>query len=148
MTCDIARAALLEADPADLRRETDSALSGHLRECAACRTAADAILDAEGATAAWIAARAPRHAFAPARARGGRAARHGTWRWAAGIAAAAGIAGVVLMTRPDRPPPAPPTARTAPALDGRATVAVRAPAGRNVAVFETADPDIVVIWLY
>jgi hypothetical protein len=62
------------------------------------------------------------------------------------LAAAAGIVALVV-TRPPEPPPEdhrPPDIATH-EVGG---VSVRAPAGRNVAVFQTDNPDIVVIWFY
>jgi hypothetical protein len=146
MNCAAARAVLLEADLADLRGATDSELAAHLRSCEACRWAADAILATERAAGAWLARRAPRRRAGDARARR-RATPRWAWRWAVPVAAAAGIVALVVTRPGDRPPSVPVPAATVEA-PGHAGIAVRAPAGRSVAVFATADPDIVVIWLY
>jgi hypothetical protein len=148
MSCTDARAALLEADPVELRGEAETAVSLHLRECAACRAAADAILATEAAAGRWIETRAPRRGVADALARGRSAGRRRRWRWAAPVAAAAGIAALVFLTRPAAGPPSARPAGATAAASAPGGVAARAPAGRNVAVFATADPEIVVIWLY
>lgn len=149
MTCGEARTALLDADPADLRGETDTALAAHLGACTACRAAADAVLATEAAAAGWIAARMPQRGPAEAIARGHAAARrrrHRRWRWAASVAAAAGLVALLVARPAARRPPV--NAHVAQAEPDPARVAVAAPAGRSVAVFETANPDLVIIWFF
>jgi predicted anti-sigma-YlaC factor YlaD len=149
MTCGDARVALLEADLADLRGETDSVLALHLRGCPACREAAVAILAVEAAAGRRIADPSPRRDAAEAMALGRAAARrrrYGRMAWLAPLAAAAGVV-ALITTRPARLPPGRDRAAAIqPPHPSR--VAVEAPAGQNVAVFETADADIVVIWLF
>lgn len=144
MNCTEARAALLEADLAELRGTGDTALALHLRGCAACRTAADRVARVEDAMAQRLAALAPRREVVRAPAPLHR--RRRPWRWAVPLAAAATIL-ALIVTRPGQSPPR----GDAPVVSkppGPSRVAVRAPAGRNVAVFETKDRDIVVIWFF
>ena len=63
------------------------------------------------------------------------------WR-AAPLAAAAGLA-VVLVARRERVQQSLP-----PASPIRSGLAVEGPPGRSVAVFQTDNPDIVVIWFF
>jgi len=144
MTCIEARAALVEADLEELRGAADTPLALHLRACADCRSAADRIARVEGAMGRRIAALAPRRALARAPATLPR--RRRPWRWAAPLAAAAGV-GALLLVVP-RPPRPADDGRTDTTVREAGGVSVRAPAGRNVAVFQTDDPDIVVIWFY
>ena len=143
MNCLEARAALLEADLEELRGTADTSLALHLRDCADCRAGAERILRVEDALGRRLAALAPRRSIARAPA---TPRRRRPWRWAVPLAAAAGIVALVV-TRPPEPRPEdhrPPDLATH-EVGG---VSVRAPAGRNVAVFQTDNPDIVVIWFY
>ena len=144
MTCAEARERMLEAERTDLSGATDSELSLHLRGCARCRRAANRILEAErelwGALAAATPVRGAEEAVGTVRRRAQR--RRWVWR-VAPLAAAAGLA-VALLARREQvqqslPPKAPPT---------RAGLAVEGPPGRSVAVFQTDNPDIVVIWFF
>ena len=144
MTCAEARERMLEAERTDLRGATESELSLHLRGCARCRRAANRILEAErelwGALAAATPVRGAEEAVGTVRRRAQR--RRWVWR-VAPLAAAAGLA-VALLARREQvqqslPPKAPPT---------RAGLAVEGPPGRSVAVFQTDNPDIVVIWFF
>ena len=144
MTCGEARERMLEAERMDLSGATESELSLHLRGCARCRRAANRILEAErelwGALAAATPVRGAEEAVGTVRRRAQR--RRWVWR-VAPLAAAAGLA-VALLARREQvqqslPPKAPPT---------RAGLAVEGPPGRSVAVFQTDNPDIVVIWFF
>ena len=144
MTCAEARERMLEAERTDLSGATESELSLHLRGCARCRRAANRILEAErelwGALAAATPVRGAEEAVGTVRRRAQR--RRWVWR-VAPLAAAAGLA-VALLARREQvqqslPPKAPPT---------RAGLAVEGPPGRSVAVFQTDNPDIVVIWFF
>ncbi len=144
MTCAEARERMLEAERTDLSGATESELSLHLRGCARCRRAANRILEAErelwGALAAATPVRGTEEAVGTVRRRAQR--RRWVWR-VAPLAAAAGLA-VALLARREQvqqslPPKAPPT---------RAGLAVEGPPGRSVAVFQTDNPDIVVIWFF
>jgi len=144
VTCAEARERMLEAERTDLSGATESELSLHLRGCARCRRAANRILEAErelwGALAAATPVRGAEEAVGTVRRRAQR--RRWVWR-VAPLAAAAGLA-VALLARREQvqqslPPKAPPT---------RAGLAVEGPPGRSVAVFQTDNPDIVVIWFF
>lgn len=148
MDCRAVRDSLLDADLADLRGARESDVSRHLAGCADCRAAATRILEAEGALLRALQTPEPRRpiesVLAAARAEAGRRTmRRRAWRRWAPLAAAAGLGALVWIAR--REPPLP-----APAQDTRPTptVTVEAPAGRNVAVLETGNPNIVVIWFF
>lgn len=145
MTCMEARTALLEADLEELRGSADTPLALHLRDCADCRAAAERIVRVEGALGRRLAALAPRRGIARAPAATPPSRRR--WRWAVPLAAAAGIVALLLVTRAPEPPPTQ-ERPTDVAIRQAGGVSVRAPAGRNVAVFQTDNPDIVVIWFY
>ncbi len=153
MNCTAARERLLEADAADLRGETDSELSRHLRDCGRCRTAAQAILEQERALARALAAVHPKstadRAIEAARAGPDVIPLGPRWkhRWAALVpaAAAAALAGILLSgngTPPVAPPPSAESAAVA------AVPVVDAASSDRVVVFNTENPDIVVVWLY
>lgn len=144
MTCLDARAALLEADLEELRGTADTPLALHLRDCPDCRAAAERIVRVEDAMGRRLGALAPRRGIARAPAAAPR--RRRPWRWAAPLAAAAGIVALVVTRAPEpRPEDHGPPDLATHEVGG---VSVRAPAGRNVAVFQTDNPDIVVIWFY
>lgn len=144
MTCTEARAALLEADLEELRGAADTPVALHLRDCPDCRAAAERIVRVEDAMGRRLGALAPRRGIARAPAATPRSRRR--WRWAVSLVAAAGMVAVVVTRHPEPPPEdhRPPDTATH-AVGG---VSVRPPAGRNVAVFQTGNPDIVVIWFY
>lgn len=145
MTCEKTRALLLEADQSELTGEGDGPLSVHLRRCPDCRAVAGRLLTAERSLAAALAesrsqrgaSEAARHAIAlPPGVRWRQAAR-----WVP-VAAAAALA--LLLLQRDRqvlPPPSP--IATPPAA-----LEVTLPAGRTAAVFQTGDPNIVVVWFF
>lgn len=148
MDCPTARDLLLEADPAELRGEGDSPLAAHLRDCAACRARAQAILAGEAeldaALRSLAAARTgtrvialwPRH---------GLARRVGTI--AVPLAAAAAAAGVVLLRpAPAGEKPGVTTEKIARALFPRQPV-VRPGPGRSAMVLQTRDPGVTVVWI-
>ena len=145
MTCMEARAALLAADLGELRGTADTPLALHLRGCAVCRAAAERIIWVEGAMGRRLDALAPRRDVGRPSAMPSRRPR--PWRWAVPLAAAAGIVALLVVTRPPKPPPIEEGPADV-AMQESSGVSVRAPAGRNVAVFQTDNPDIVVIWFY
>ena len=145
MTCMEARAALLAADLEELRGAADTPLALHLGGCTACRAAAERIIRVEGAMGRRLGSLAPRRDIARPPAMPSR--RPGPWRWAVPLAAAAGIVALLVVNRPHKPPPMEERPADV-AVQEAGGVSVRAPAGRNVAVFQTDDPDIVVIWFY
>lgn len=148
MDCRAVRDALLEADLAELRGEGESDVSRHLAGCADCRAAATRILQAEGALLRALQAPEPRRpietVLAAARAEAGRRAmRRRTWRRWTPLAAAAGLGAILWIARREPPLPAP-----APDMRPTPTVTVEAPPGRNVAVLETGNANIVVFWFF
>jgi len=148
MECTAARALLLEADPAELRGEVDSPLAAHLRACAGCRAAADAILAGEAELDAALRMLANPSAdpkVVPLRPRRGWARRTAP---AAAIAAlAAAVAGVIL-TRPHAGPTRGATAEQIAQLMFPTPPVARVEGGRSVAVLKTSDPGVTVVWVY
>ncbi len=145
MTCVEARGQILEADRNDLAGATDSELSLHLRACAGCRASADRILEAEGELERALTAAEPRRAADDAVRTATRPGVRRRWIWRSAPLAAAAVLAVVLIARRGEveqtlPPP------TAPPI--RSGLAVEGPPGRSVAVFQTDNPDIVVIWFF
>lgn len=157
MTCAEAIEALLEADPRTLEGHGDEPLARHLRECLSCAERARAILQGEAALVQALGAQlraldlerileqaeatGPRnHTPLPTRWRSWSVSRHG--RTLLPLAAAAGMAALFLTREPSLPGPvySPPLAT--PGLD------VEVPEGRSVAVLETNNPEITVLWLF
>jgi anti-sigma factor RsiW len=146
MSCHDWRQLILEADPAELRGEKDSALGRHLTSCPHCRVEADRVLAGQDQLRDLLAAVRPRVPVEQALPDAVReAARRRRWWWwlrAAPLAAAAGIAGVLLFSNggptptpvAERPPTMPPLVEAAPE--------------RDVVVYQTDNPDIVVVWFY
>ncbi len=151
MTCAEARDALLEADLAEIRGEADTPLGDHLTTCERCQAAAAAILGQQGALARALDHSRPRTPVETAleRVRGrlrARASRRRALRWAAPLAAAAGIAGVAVLRNGGGPSAAP----DSPAVpDAPVAFDLGLAPDRNVAVFESAArPNVVVVWFY
>lgn len=144
MTCAECRDRLLEADATALRGDGEDAVAEHVRACAPCRAVATTLLHEEARLREALAALAPAGPIEAAAAAAVRESRKRVRRrrWAAlvPLAAAAGLAGVLLMGdgdvsssrgwQPSAPPPL-----------------VEA-SDQNVMVYQTGNPDIVVIWLY
>ncbi|HKK27794.1 MAG TPA: hypothetical protein VKB18_06910 [Gemmatimonadota bacterium] len=176
MECEAAREAMMECEPAELEGGGDGPLAAHLGTCEACRRRArtlaaelralDAALEAmSGRSADRTPAAAREHdvprGMAAGMAGAGRWERG--WRLAAPVAVAAAIAVLVLAWpngRPagpvDRGPAAAaggaePGSGRAPAPGQSATrgrLRVRVPDDRRVAVFQTRDPSVAVVWFF
>ncbi|HSW30534.1 MAG TPA: hypothetical protein VLH75_13695 [Longimicrobiales bacterium] len=155
-TCPDIRDLLLEATPAELRGEGEGALPAHLRSCEACRRDAALLLRADDALEATLgeggtpdveailelAARPSVGEALPRRARARTwATVVGRWRWV-GLAAAAAVAGVLLVAREGGPPPLAPVARS------EVPPTVEAASTGGVAILETDNPDITVLWFF
>lgn len=147
MDCERARSLLLEADVPELLAASESELGRHLRTCAACRRRADAIRQAEGDLAAWLARATPRADESAALARAATAARRRPvgrrYAAAGGLAAAAALAGLLLLSRRSGPTE---EAFITPVVPAPVGFSVTAPAGRELIVLHTANPKIVVVW--
>jgi anti-sigma factor RsiW len=147
MNCEAARERLLEAELAELEGRGDGELARHLRSCRSCSTQARAILDQYGALRGALESRPPRLDPADPRWRR-RVVRSPARRWVAAIplALAAGLAILVVARRHQTAiepgTPVPLATSAAPGLD------VQGPPGRSVAVFQTDNPNIVVIWSF
>ena len=149
MDCAAARALLLEADPAELRGEGGSPLAAHLRACADCRAAADAILAGEAeldAALRTIAQPSKEARVIPLRpTRGwGRRMVPAAASFAALAAAVAGI----MLARPHAAAPGGVTSEQIAQLMFPAPPVARAGAGKSVAVLKTSDPGVTVVWVY
>jgi len=144
-TCETTRALLLEADPVELAGEGDGPLAAHLRTCVDCRAVAGRLLAVERSLAAALGESNSRRGADEA-ARRAIMAAHGAgwWRAARWVPVAAAAALALVLLRRDRqvlPPPLP----IAPAP---AALEVTPPPGRTAAVFQTGDPNIVVVWFF
>jgi len=156
-TCEGYREALLEAEPDDLRGIGQTEVARHVRTCPACARAGEIILETTASLNAFLDSEVPvpdldallRRATASAVTPPRQAERPGpvaSWRgsrrWVA-LAAAASIAALLLL--PDRPAPLPPVATVATAAP---LPTVESAPGQTVAVFETENPDITVLWFF
>lgn len=143
MNCSDWQDVMLEAEPAELSGEGESALAKHLRSCAVCRAQADLLLRAMTELDQDLAAEAARDQVRrlgrPERLR--RAALV-----AVPLAAAAAIA--LLLLGPFRAGRGPGLVRIPPVPTVAAVPVVTPPPGRNAAVIQTDNPDIVIVWLY
>jgi hypothetical protein len=148
MDCAAARALLLEADPAELRGEGDSPLAAHLRTCADCRAAADAILAGEAeldAALRTLARPSEGSRVIPLRPRHGWSRRIAPA--AVSFAALAAAVAGVMLARPAAAPRGASTEQIARLMFPAPPVA-RAEAGRSVAILQTSDPGVTVVWVY
>ena len=142
MRCSDGRHLMLEAEPAELRGIGSSDLAAHLRACGACRGVAHQLLDGERVLRSALLDLRPDGSAAAAAQAAIRTSRR-RWRRLAFVplAAAAGVAALLLL----RPEPFAPG--TVPQLAGPPPI-VEAPSGEDVIVYQTANPDVIVVWLY
>ena len=148
MNCEIARDLLLEADLAELRDEADGALARHLRACPACRERANRILGHYAALGVALDRATPR--AAPGNAiRGHRSTRPSParrWAVAVPLALAASLAAFLLSRQ--RGDQGLTVGLASPPAMATASLDVQVPPGRAVTVFQTDNPNIVVIWSF
>lgn len=156
MNCTEARLVLLEADRTTLEGEGEGPLAHHLAGCADCRARAEAILQGETLLAAGLRealpmpdldriidlAREETPEVIPLAARFRRWATKGPGAALIPMAAAAALAALFLGRPPSLPGP-----EFIPEPE-QAGLAVEAPEGQSVAVLETSNPDIKVVWLF
>jgi anti-sigma factor RsiW len=144
----MARVQMLTAEPTELQGIGHSDLARHLAGCERCGRIAAALLvaqreltlallppgtdSAQAARAAWRAAER-------------RRARNRAARWVAPLAVAAGLATVLLNRGSPPSVPESPPLRPEPVSQ---RLRVTAPPGRSVAVLETENSNVVVIWFY
>lgn len=144
MTCTEIHDQLLEADTSTLRGEGESAVAQHLRSCPRCHQLAERIVAEERRLQGALAALEPRQPVDDAvrtAVRQARQRRRRRWIVASGLAAAAvAVFALWQSGRSALPPSPPPTAMAQPF--------VQTSADQNVIVYQTANPDIVVVWLY
>jgi len=159
MNCERATALLLEADLTELQGHGDTVLTAHLERCGSCRERARRIVAAErgldraldglggqgrarGDTAAATRGEqsSGRRVTAVLTRRGRRGVR---WVWIP-LALAAGLAALILI--PDTEPPPVRSAMAHAFSPDR--VRVEVPAGRNAVLYETENPNVIVVWFY
>ncbi len=158
--CEKMRHLILEGEPHELRGEGGSPLAVHVRMCPRCARAATRVLDETerldafltrdptGAQVDAVLERAGR-AASPSTARAASDAppaarpRSPSRRWAV-LAAAAAVGALLLLPGRSLPPPGPellgPGARRLPTVE--------AMTGQRVAVVETDNPEITVLWFF
>jgi len=157
MTCADALEALLEADLTTLEGTGGEPLARHILGCPSCAKRARAILQGEASLARALDAHGHTLDFdqildaADARTRGTILPLPIRWRsWALSsrgltllpLAAAAAVAALVLAREPSLPGPVYSPPSVVPGLE------VEAPEGASVAVLETNNPEITVLWLF
>ncbi|MDH3457315.1 MAG: hypothetical protein OER90_10785 [Gemmatimonadota bacterium] len=149
MKCAEAVQHLMEADPGELRGEQDSPLSAHVRSCAQCRAVADRILEQEQTLREMMASVRPRVPADEALQRAWWHARlRSRRRLLLGLApalAAAGLAGILIVGNGGLTPAEPGQAI---AIDWERPPLVETAPGQQIAVFETDNPNIVVVWSF
>ena len=149
MNCATAREQLLTAELTPIQSGTASELSSHLDECDRCRSIAAVLLAAQQELHLAIEARHDANATEAAHdaviAADRRRTRRGFRRRAVPLAIAASLATVLLNRRTPSPDTenSRPRAKTVPHQ-----VTVTAPPGRSVAVMETDNPNVVIIWFF
>jgi len=156
MRCTDARELLLEADLAELKGTADTDLSRHIRDCGRCSAMAERIVAEEAALGVKLGAHRPRMDVDQAIARAaveaesrGKVLHFPRLNPAWGLVplgAAAALAGVLLTQNGGQLPGEP--IDLAAVRAGATAPAVEAAEGQNVAVFETDNPDIVVVWIF
>lgn len=140
MTCQAAREAMLDADLEELRGIGSSELVEHLRECAACRARAGAIIDGYVSLEAGLRALRPAQAGARVTPIGRRRSRY-AWL-PLPLAAAAVLA--LLLARPASEP-LPDVQALARRISPEQPV-VQPPAGKQAVVM--MKNDVTIVWLY
>ncbi len=147
MRCADVRERLLEADPAELRGEITTDFTAHLAECTTCRKAAERILTAEDALRAHLAAATPARpaSYLVPLVRARVRSRRRLTRFAAAVLAlaAAGIAIALFVGRDGEAP-----THTIATVPPDPVPLVDATPGQRVAVFETDNPNIVIVWTF
>jgi hypothetical protein len=152
-TCDRDTTWLLEASLEELRGETDSEHAEHLRDCEQCAGLARHIVARTSDLAAVMDAKPPEVDVDAILARARLVAEPGDaapsvhrpkpWRQWVTLAAAASVVGVLLMRQPDGALPGVEFVPRAPAFP-----TVETAVGHDVAIIETDNPDITVLWFY
>jgi len=136
MNCTQAREAMLVAEPAELRGETETALAIHVVGCPDCRRAAATIAGGTTQLGLAIARRTPRTRR--------RVSRRAIGLVVVPVAAAAvfAVANAGGFSRT----PEPPRVSCSPLPVAR-TVSLEVGRGQHATVLKTADPKVTVIWL-
>lgn len=151
MNCEESRQLIFEADLADLRMETGSHLSEHLRECAECRKTVEIILGTESTFSAALDALKPGRSFEEAvvtvlseTAEGGRRRIH-LLPILLPLAAAAALFFIIFpLWNSEVGVPRDPVF---PLLIAE-TPAVKAPAEKTAMILDSGDTDYQIIWLF
>ncbi|MBI2403441.1 MAG: hypothetical protein HYV20_12065 [Gemmatimonadetes bacterium] len=148
MNCETARDRLLEAPLTELRGEGDGALAQHLRGCLECQDRARRILAQTAVLQAALERATPRVEAVQAAWRRRAVPSSARRRWAVVVplALAASLALLLLGRHPTGQ--APESGTPSPTAPIAAPLGVQAPQGRAVTVFQTDNPNIVVIWSF
>jgi hypothetical protein len=142
--CATAADLLLVAEPAELRGEGDTGLAGHVRACASCRAQAQLLLAEQARLGRALHTLTALHTSPASR---DRPTRHWLPRVLLPVAAAA-AAVVMLVTRTAEHANEPLPPLLVPAARVADVPVVNASTTRNVAVMQTSDPKITVVWYY
>ena len=157
MTCAEAHEALLDADLTTLKGTGDEPLAHHIRACTSCAMRARIILQGEESLAKVLTTEgygldldkildasglAPSGVLPPLPTRWRARALAGHGLRLLPVAAAAALAALFLVRGPSLPGPAYSPPASPPGLD------VQTPEGSSVAVLETNNPNITVLWLF
>ena len=150
MNCASAVDEMLEADPQELLGEGNSELAGHIVSCERCRVLAEQFVEGQLELARELETRAPRVsadvALRTAENTGAIRRRNAIWQIGAPLAAAAGIVGIAVLGDNPAGLGSYVQARVPETLPG---LEVQSPPGKDVAVFEVADrQDVVVVWFF
>jgi hypothetical protein len=138
MNCETAREEMLVADMEELRGESETALSMHLRSCVECRAQAETILGAQAGIANALSALRPASKVVPIRSRTKR------WVWLPlPLAAAAALALLVISQQGDDTLP---NIEAVTRMMFRETPLVAPPAGKQAMVIEKNN--MTIVWLY
>lgn len=148
MNCEIARDQMLEADLTELRGEGDGVLAQHLRGCPECQKRARRILEQTASFEAALERMGPRVSPAEAIRRARAAPRAPLRRWAVAVPLALAASLAVLLLGRHRTGQTSARGITSPTMLAGAPLDVQVPAGRAVTVFQTDNPNIVVIWSF
>ncbi len=157
MKCNEAMEGILKADLRELEGEGSTPLALHIRGCPSCRARAVAILRAEQALAQGLVKGLPEPDYDQILRRAGESTpqedkilrihrppwfRPGPWKTLVPMAAAAALVFLFLGREPTLPGPVYQPPPETPGLE------VDVPEGQSVAVLQTNNPDISVVWLF
>lgn len=151
MNCDEARELLLESDPEELRIESDTLLSSHLRECSSCRKLASSILNTQSDLAVTLSSQMPALEFEEAMTRAVVDMQTGSTRrlrilpFLLPVAAAAALFLLLLPLWSQGPEPPVEMLQVERVAE---YPAVKAPPGKTALILDSGRQDMQIIWLF